>query len=1116
MESETRTISAAIIENGRQGEIFPVDLAWTGENCPLVSCLMISRGHLFPARFAIECFQNQSYENCELIIVIDNPACELIPYVANLKDVRIRLVEVTAGKTTLGELRNISVASARGDYVCQWDDDDLYAPERIQIQLAAMLTTQVSACVLRRWTLWWPEAKRVAISGARLWEGSILALRRVMAPYPAARRGEDTEMMESLIQSERVLSLEAPDLYVYIYHGSNTFSQQHYFNIYNFSRRRWVNNTYWEKLDSLSRTVPIREYLEALPDAEKLIEKKSEEAREFPLVSIIVRSMGRPELRRALESLAAQDYPKLDVIIVDATGGYHPPLPEIVWRSGHEVRMIGGHQRLPRPQAANAGLDAVRGEWFGFLDDDDSFDADHVSALVRAASATDKLLVYGLARFVDIHGETKSLYGFPFNRAIMFYGPLLYFQAALIRREVLGLGCRFDERFEISEDRDFCAQIAEHSDFEHIRHVSFNYGVELGTSGTGQGNGRDTAKIMRFEQLLRYKWFGAGCYHTARAVSACKNGVDAYIRGDIAEARQIFDAVLREYPDDQNAMAGLGYIALMDGDLDNAELMLRRAVEINPAVGEPRLHLAATLERAGLLAGARKEAWRAASDPRVREAAQQLLSRLGGAPPQFVSKGHPEATRRSRMGSCPCGSGKRYKHCCGQLATTDIAGNPLETEAQLALAAFHSGDAFVAIETVTRLSPADLTRADTALACGAICSEMAHYEEAYAFFRRAADLGETTKAAEGVTRACQQWYKSERDAPARHMVIKLAERFNSRTQHAGTVGSPEIHIIASLKQLGGSEHRALGLFAQLSRHARVRIWSTVPPLPGFADRFPVETIDEALGHYPISGHFVFVGSYFEYGRWLRQCRVDRITICYNIDAPASLIERLVEIEEVPIGFFLDFTFPSRQFRDAVGIGGCVDYSVVDVGRFNSVRTKSSRSGPMVIGRHSRDDRLKFHPTDPAFFRRLAGLGHQVMITGGTCLERAVTSKGQEHNVTLLPETQTGLVEFLDGLDCFIYRIHPHFYETGGTVILEAMAMSLPVVLFNERVGMVEVIEHGRNGFVVETEEEAVACIGQLARDPDLRRRIGEAARATLISMMEVQTDAMLNFYLHVA
>lgn len=1110
------TIPASVIENGRAGELISVELARLMEGGPRVSCLMVTRGKPFPARFAIACFQHQTYENRELIIVVDDPACELIPYVTGLNDDRIRLVVVSAEARTLGELRNISIASARGEYVCQWNDDDLYASERIQTQLAALLSTQTSACVLRRWTLWWPEAGRLAISGARPWEGSILALKRVMPPYPAMRRGEDKEMLNSLMLHERVTSLEAPNLYVYIRHAGNTFNEQHFFYIYNLSRQRWVNDAYREKLDSLAETVPVQAYLEALPATAKPEHEPTGKTQAFPRVSIIVRSMGRPELSQALASLAAQDYPALEVIVVDATGGTHPPLPEIAWRSGHEVRMVGGGRRLPRPQAANAGLDAVRGEWFGFLDDDDSFDADHVSTLMSAASSTDKLVVYGLTRCVGADGEARFLYGFPFNRAIMFYGPLLYFQTALIRREVLDLGCRFDERFEISEDRDFCSQIAEHSDFEHVRHAGFNYGMESGTSGTGPGSARDTTRVTRFEQLLRYKWFGTGSYHTARVSNACRKGVAAYGRGDVEQARAIFEVILQEYPDDPNALNGFGYIALMSAELDEAERMLRRAVEINPAAGESRLHLATTLERAGFLADARKQAWMATTDSRVREAALQLVSRLGSPPPQAKPETRrlsPEPAQPSRMAACPCGSGKRYKHCCGQLAASTPPMSPAETGAQRAVAAFRSGEACIAIEILTCLSPSDLTRADTALACGGLCSELARYEEAYAFFRQAAALGETTKAAEGVTRASQQWYKPERDAPTRRMVVKLAERFYSRAQNLDTAPIPEIHIVANLKQLGGSEHRALGLFAQLSPHVRTRIWSTVPPLPGFADRFPVETIDLARGRYPGSGHLVFVGTYFEYGGWLKHCQARRITLCYNIDIPTSLIERLVELEDIPTAFSLDFSFPSRRFRDAVGVTGSVEYPPVNLDRFRPDRAKSFQPGPMLIGRHSRDDRLKFHPNDPSLFRRLAGLGHQLMITGGTCLTEPLKGNGLGDRITLQPETQSGIVEFLDRLDCFIYRIHPHLYETGGTAILEAMAMGLPVVLFGERVGVAELIEHGRNGFIVETEEEALACIGQLADDPDLRRATGEAARATLVELMKAQTGAILEFYL---
>lgn len=1105
---------ASIFDGGVEGGVVPLEVGEPIAGHPLVSCLMVTRGRLFPSKYAVRCFQAQTYPDRELVIVVDDPACELLPHLARLGDDRIRVVEVPPG-ATLGELRNASVSAARGAYVCQWDDDDLYAPERIQTQLSALLAARASACVLRRWTLWWPAADRLAISGVRLWEGSILAAREAVPPYPALRRGEDTEMMEVLLQRGRVLSLEAPQLYVYIHHGGNTFGERHFFQIYNFSRQRWIGPAYHEKLAGLAQTVPVREYREALSGPAPAATDAC--AGGAALVSIIVRSMGRPELRLALESLAAQDHPALEVIVVDATGGTHPPLPDIAWRPGHRVRMVGGSQRLLRPHAANAGLDAVGGEWFGFLDDDDSFDPDHVSTLMKAADATDKLVVYGLTRLIDASGEVMALSGLPFNRAIMFHGPLLCFPNALIRRRAIELGCRFDERFEISEDRDFFSQVAEHSDFEHVPYVSFNYGVELGTSGTGRGPNRDATKPQRFEQLLRSKWLGPGIYHTARSVRACHNAITSYLGGNASEAEAIFRRVLNDYPDDANALNGLGYIALTGGDLDEAERLLKRAIEVNPAFAEARLHLATTLERSGRSWEAREKAQHAASDPGVREMALQLLARLGNPPPQLRPKtGAPvaAATPPSRMAPCPCGSGKRYKQCCGQLAAPVGTGDgPAEAAAQGAIAAFRSGEARTAIDLLAGLLPAGLTRAETALACGEICTEMAHYEAAYGFFRRAADLGETERAARGVTVAYQHGFKPVRDASVRQTVGMLAGRLNRKVPDGRARLDPEIHVIADLSQVGGSEHRALNLSRRLMRHVPVRMWSTAPPLAHFGERFPVEMIDVRGGRYPRSGHLVFVSTYFEYGPWLKSCEADRITICYNIDEPASLIERLVELEDLPGAISLDFVFPSARFRDVVGLTGRVEYALPDLDHFRPARARTGKPGPLVIGRHSRDHRLKFHPNDPAFFRQLAGLGHTLRITGGTCLAGALDHGKMMDGIALLPETPSGVAEFLDGLDCFVYRIHPHWFETGGTVVVEAMAMSLPVVLFGERVGVAELIEHGHNGFLVDTENEALACIARLAADPELRQAIGAAARATVVRLQETQSYSMLDSYL---
>jgi hypothetical protein len=85
------------------------------------------------------------------------------------------------------------------------------------------------------------------------------------------------------------------------------------------------------------------------------------------------------------------------------------------------------------------------------------------------------LLIYGRTRVFDENGKVEKLFGSPFNRALMYFGPLFYWQAAIIRRKVIELGCCFDETLEICEDRDFLNQIAEHSDFVFVPVVGFNY-----------------------------------------------------------------------------------------------------------------------------------------------------------------------------------------------------------------------------------------------------------------------------------------------------------------------------------------------------------------------------------------------------------------------------------------------------------------------------------------------------------------------------------------------------------------------------------------------------------------------------------------------------------------
>ena len=77
-------------------------------------------------------------------------------------------------------------------------------------------------------------------------------------------------------------------------------------------------------------------------------------------------------------------------------------------------------------------------------------------------------------------------------------------------------------------------------------------------------------------------------------------------------------------------------------------------------------------------------------------------------------------------------------------------------------------------------------------------------------------------------------------------------------------------------------------------------------------------------------------------------------------------------------------------------------------------------------------------------------------------------------------------------------VTPSSYETFSLVAFEAAASGLPIVATPIN-GVKELIEDGRNGLLVDRDPgEIAARLNQLAADPELRRRLGHAARESAV------------------
>ncbi|MFC0601242.1 glycosyltransferase [Streptomyces palmae] len=233
-------------------------LRWaSGAPAPTVSCLMVTKDRPALAERAIRCFLAQTYQEKELVVVDDSRDDTLERHVRGLGDPRIRFHRLPPDGQTLGALRNIAVDRATGAYVCQWDDDDLCDPERVEVQMAAVLAVGAEACFLARERLWRPARRELAVSHLRVWEGTMLCAKSALPRYPEQRRGEDTPVAAHVVSNSRVVSVDVPELYTYVCHENNTFEPAHFQRIFDVAPQVWTGGDYVEQLLAMAARLPI-------------------------------------------------------------------------------------------------------------------------------------------------------------------------------------------------------------------------------------------------------------------------------------------------------------------------------------------------------------------------------------------------------------------------------------------------------------------------------------------------------------------------------------------------------------------------------------------------------------------------------------------------------------------------------------------------------------------------------------------------------------------------------------------------------------------------------------------------------------------------------------------
>jgi hypothetical protein len=310
--------------------------------------------------------------------------------------------------------------------------------------------------------------------------------------------------------------------------------------------------------------------------------------------SLIVRSIGRPELTEALAAAGAQTCPGLEVVVVDATGGHHPPVPDRV--GSHDVVFVAGSLPRTRPVAANAGLDAASGDYLGFLDDDDTLLPGHVEGLAAALDADPRCgLAYCVAREVRQGGVVLRVGHARLSPLTMIESCHFPPCAALFRRSIRER-CRFDESLEAAEDWDFWIQVALAAPFRFVPQETAVYRADRGRSVM---TGGAAAASERWRDVVRAKWSAERDALLHRVERKFDEALDRWARGDRAGTLQAVESTLADYPFHVGALNLRGSLRAEAGDFRGAWDDFDVATEAAPEDSASVFNLAQATERLG-------------------------------------------------------------------------------------------------------------------------------------------------------------------------------------------------------------------------------------------------------------------------------------------------------------------------------------------------------------------------------------------------------------------------------------------------------------------------------------------------------------------------------------
>jgi glycosyltransferase involved in cell wall biosynthesis len=186
-----------------------------------------------------------------------------------------------------------------------------------------------------------------------------------------------------------------------------------------------------------------------------------------PDVSVIIPTRDRRDrVRLAVRSALAQQGVGLEVLVVD-DGSSDGTGAAVVGLGDERIRVVRNETSLGESGARNRGIDAAKGEWISFLDDDDVWAPDKLASQLEELEATGRSWAYGGEVVVD--EDLNVLSGSPALGPEEVAAALTRYNAVpgsasnvVVTSELLGRAGPFDTQLRRTPDWDMWLRLIQH------------------------------------------------------------------------------------------------------------------------------------------------------------------------------------------------------------------------------------------------------------------------------------------------------------------------------------------------------------------------------------------------------------------------------------------------------------------------------------------------------------------------------------------------------------------------------------------------------------------------------------------------------------------------------